>query len=93
MRRELWEKLGGLDKSYFIFMSDPDLCFKCWKAGYEVIYNPQVVVHADGRRASDGGMVAFFQKWTLRQHLKDAVIYQLKHWWKANPRKKKEHSN
>lgn len=90
MRKDLWDKLGGLDKSYFIFMSDPDLCFKSWKAGYEVVYNPNIIVHADGRRVSEGGMIAFFKKWTLRQHLKDALIYQWKHWYKGNPRRKIE---
>lgn len=88
IRRTLWDKLGGLDKAYFLFMSDPDLCFKCWKAGYEVVYNPQIIVHADGRRVSEGGFVAFFQKWPLRQHLVDAIKYQWKHALSGNPRGK-----
>lgn len=85
IRKEFWDKLGGLNKDYFIFMSDPDLCFKCWKAGYQVVYNPEVIVHADGRRASEGGFLAFFKKWTLRQHVKDAFIYQIKHLFQPNP--------
>ncbi len=84
--RKVWDKLGGLDSAYFIFMSDPDFCFKTWEAGYEVVYYPEVVVHADGRRASEGGFLAFFQKWTMRQHLIDAIAYQWKHLWKRNPR-------
>lgn len=88
IRRELWDKLGGLDPAYFIFMSDPDLCFKCWRAGYEVAYNAQVVVHADGRRVSEGGIIAFFQKWPLRQHLIDAIVYQFKYAFRGNPHKK-----
>ncbi|MCC6643765.1 glycosyltransferase [Candidatus Peregrinibacteria bacterium] len=87
VRRTVWEKLGGLNKAYFIFMSDPDLCFKCWEKGYKVVYNPEVVVHADGRRASEGGFKAFFQKWTLRQHVKDAAIYQFLHLGRRNPHK------
>ncbi|MCC7432090.1 glycosyltransferase [Candidatus Peregrinibacteria bacterium] len=85
IRKDFWDKLGGLDKDYFIFMSDPDLCFKCWREGYQVVYNPEITVHADGRRASEGGFLAFFNKWTLRQHVKDAFVYQLKHLFKANP--------
>jgi GT2 family glycosyltransferase len=77
--------MGGLNKDYFIFMSDPDLCFKCWENGYKVIYYPEVSVHADGRRASDGGVMDFFKKWTLRQHVKDALIYQFEHFGKPNP--------
>jgi GT2 family glycosyltransferase len=86
IRKDLWDKLGGLDQDYFIFMSDPDLCFKCWEKGYQVIYNPEITVHADGRRASEGGFLDFFRKWTLRQHVKDAIVYQIKHFFKANPR-------
>ncbi len=86
VRRELWNKLGGLNKAYFLFMSDPDLCLNCWKAGYDVVYNPEVIVHADGRRVSEGGFLAFFKKWTLRQHLKDALKYQWQHLWQRNPR-------
>lgn len=87
-RRSLWDRLGGLDNRYFIFMSDPDYCFKVWQAGFEVIYFPEVSVHADGRRASAGGIKAFFKKPILRQHLKDAVKYRLKYLGKKNPRKK-----
>ncbi len=89
-RRKLWNKLGGLDKRYFIFMSDPDYCFKCWKSGNKVIYYPDAEVHADGVRASEGGIKAFFKKWILRQHLKDAIKYKWKHLFKGNPRGKSE---
>lgn len=87
-RQKLWNKIGGLDPRYFIFMSDPDYCFKCWKAGYKVIYYPEVQVHADGIRASAGGVKEFFEKWILRQHFKDAVKYRVTHMFKGNPRKK-----
>ncbi len=87
-RKSLWDKLGGLDSSYFLFMSDPEMCWQCWKAGYEVVYYPEVRVHADGRRASEGGFLAFFNKWTMRQHVKDALVYQLKHLFRGNPRSK-----
>ena len=87
-KRKLWNKLGGLDKRYFIFMSDPDYCWKSWKAGYKVIYYPEVTVHADGLRASAGGIKEFFSKWILRQHFKDAVKYRWAHMFKGNPRKK-----
>lgn len=86
-RRSLWNKLGGLDKRYFIFMSDPDYCFKCWKSGFKVIYYPKVTVHADGIRASAGGVKEFFKTWILRQHFKDAVKYRWTHMLKKNPRK------
>ena len=85
-RQKLWNKMGGLDPRYFIFMSDPDYCWKCWKEGYKVIYHPEIKVHADGVRASAGGVKEFFEKWILRQHFKDAVKYRMAHMFKGNPR-------
>lgn len=85
-RRSVWDKFDGLDPRYFIFMSDPDYCYKCWKAGLQVVYYPEVAVFADGIRASAGGLKAFFTRWTLRQHLKDAIAYRLAHLFKPNPR-------
>lgn len=87
IRKELWDELGGLNPDYFLFMSDPDLCFKVWQKGFKVIYYPETIVYADGIRLSQGGMKAFFQKWTLRQHLKDAMKYSWNHWFKGSPRK------
>lgn len=88
IRKELWDSFGGLNSDYFLFMSDPDLCFKVWEKGYKVVYYPEATVYADGIRLSQGGMKAFFQKWTLRQHLKDAIKYSWNHLLRGNPRKK-----
>ncbi len=84
--QKLWTELNGLNSAYFIFMSDPDFCFKVWEKGFEVILNPSFTVHADGRRASEGGFLAFFKKWTLRQHVIDALVYRFLHLFKKNPR-------
>lgn len=88
VRRELWEAVGGLDERFFLFMSDPDLCWKAWQRGYEVIYFPDTVVGADGRRCSAGGFFDFFRKWTLRQHLRDALKYHARYFGRRNPRLK-----
>jgi len=85
-RRSLWEKFGGLDTNYRIFMSDPDYCWKCWEAGFQIVYYPEAVVHADGVRASAGGFKAFFTKWIMRQHVKDSLKYQIRYILKSNPR-------
>lgn len=89
VRRDLWEKFGGLDERYFLFMSDPDICWKCWEVGYEVVYYPEVTVHADGLRCSAGGFLSVFGKWTVRQHLRDALKYHQKYRGRKNPRLRK----
>lgn len=84
--RTLWDKLGGLNPRYFIFMSDPDYCWKCWESGKKVVYFPEVTVFADGVRLSAGGLLSFFRKWVMRQHLMDSIAYRVTHLFRKNPR-------
>ena len=86
IRRDLWDRVGGLDKSYFLFMSDPDICFKAWKFGYKVFYTAESIVGADGKRCSAGGLKDIFVNKALQHHIKDAIYYQLKYLFKKNPR-------
>jgi len=86
IRKSLWDSFGGLNPNYFIFMSDPDLCFKVWEKGYKVVYYPKATVYADGIRCSEGGFGTFFTKWTLRQHVRDSIKYCWSHLFKRNPR-------
>lgn len=87
-RRKLWDQWGGLSTDYFIFMSDPALCWKCWKSRYKVVYNPSITVRADGRRASEGGIADFFEKPLMKVHLKESIKYRIKHLGRRNPRRK-----
>lgn len=84
--KSLWDSFGGLNNDYFIFMADPDMCFKVWQKGYEVVYHPEIEVYADGKRASEGSGIDIFKKWILRQHLKDSLRYCMNHLFKKNPR-------
>lgn len=43
-RRSLWEKLGGLDESYFMYVEDVDFCARVSTAGFEIAYIPDVLV-------------------------------------------------
>jgi len=86
VRRDLWRKIGGFNEAYFLFMADVELCFETWKINKRVVYYPDVQVYADGKRLSAGGFCDFFKNWILRQHVVDAIKYQLKHFLRANPR-------
>jgi|GEM_PF-853030 glycosyltransferase involved in cell wall biosynthesis/GT2 family glycosyltransferase/Flp pilus assembly protein TadD len=51
---ELFEKLGGFDESFHMYVEDIDLCLKVWDAGLEVRYCPDsVVVHLESASAAD----------------------------------------
>lgn len=43
MRRDVWERLGGLDPTYFLYHEDTDLSLRCHLAGLRVIYCPDAV--------------------------------------------------
>jgi len=39
-RREVWEKVGPLDESYFIYAEDVDWCLRARRAGYRLLFVP-----------------------------------------------------
>lgn len=48
-RREVFAGVGGFDESYFMYLEDVDLCWRIWRAGWEVRYEPGAsVVHVQG---------------------------------------------
>ena len=44
VRRNLFVSVGGFDEEYYFGWEDTDLCMKVGNAGYDVIYNPKVVL-------------------------------------------------
>ena len=47
--RELWNKLDGLDESYFMYVEDVDYCKRVRLAGYRVVYLPtSLITHFEG---------------------------------------------
>jgi N-acetylglucosaminyl-diphospho-decaprenol L-rhamnosyltransferase len=48
-RRAAWDAIGGFDPAYFMYLEDVDLCWRAWRAGWEVGYEPAAaVVHLQG---------------------------------------------
>lgn len=51
-RRDAWEQVSGFDEAYFFYFEDIDICTRLRRAGWSVLYRPDVrVVHHGG--ASD----------------------------------------
>lgn len=49
VRRPAWDALGGFDEAYFMYVEDVDLCWRAWRAGWKVGFEPAAgVVHAHG---------------------------------------------
>lgn len=50
IRRQLFEKIGGFDESFFLFFEETDLCRRVKKLGWQIFINPQAkVIHLWGR--------------------------------------------
>lgn len=53
IRREVVEKIGGLDERYFAYQEDADYCIQARQAGWKVFFVPLAeVVHYGGRGGS-----------------------------------------
>lgn len=84
--RNFWDRVGGFDERFFLFMADTEICFAAWKSGEKVRFFSETQVGADGMRCSDGGIQKFLKSWVLRQHFVDAWKYAIAHFGEKNPR-------
>lgn len=54
IRRDLWQKLGGFDPTFFTYFEETDLCWRAHKFGQKVVYVPKsIVYHAGGGVLND----------------------------------------
>ncbi len=52
-RREVIEKIGGLDERFFMYSEDVDFCLRVWQGGWRVVYAPVgEVFHYIGQTSS-----------------------------------------
>ncbi len=51
-KREVLDRIGPLDERYFMYYEDKDWCYECVKAGWKVIYHPEVRVTHFGALSS-----------------------------------------
>ncbi len=76
IRTELFRKLGGFDKRYFMYFEDCDLSREVNRVS-KVVYNPQVTVYHEWHRDSKRNfrlklihitsMLRYFAKWSFRK--------------------------
>lgn len=62
MPKEVYEKTGGFDETFFMYGEDLDLCYKIHLAGYKVVYDPLLTcIHLKGKsgRASKNPFVQY----------------------------------
>ncbi|MGY1886087.1 glycosyltransferase family 2 protein [Blastococcus sp. SYSU DS0753] len=71
--REAFEVVGGFDVSYFMYHEDQDLCLRLWRAGWRVVYVPEVVFQHGHARASRTNWLA------AKRHLVSTLKFYRRH--------------
>jgi len=67
VRREVWEKLGGMDERFFFFLEETDFCLRARQAGFATVHLPQVRVwHGQGQTAKQNLAAARIEYWRSR---------------------------
>jgi len=81
MPRDLYERIGGFDERYFLFMEDFDLCKKVKEEGKKIVYYPEAIALHYHKRLSQGRFWKLLLKRTTWMHISSALKY---HWkWKG----------
>lgn len=75
VRRDLIERIGGLDERFWAYCEDVDLCWRAWQAGYKVLFCPNAVITHKVGRSSDQRLVP-----SLIQHHKSMWLFYLKNY-------------
>jgi GT2 family glycosyltransferase len=67
VRREVWEKLGGMDERFFFFLEETDFSLRARQAGFATVHLPQVRVwHGQGQTAKQDLPAARIEYWRSR---------------------------
>jgi GT2 family glycosyltransferase len=49
IKSEVFQQVGLLDNGYFMYFEDTEFCYRAYKAGWEIVHNPEAhVVHLRG---------------------------------------------
>jgi len=75
VRRDLIERIGGLDERFWAYCEDVDLCWRAWQVGYKVLFCPNAVITHKVGRSSDQRLVP-----SLIQHHKSMWLFYLKNY-------------
>jgi len=76
IRKNVFEKIGGFDNDYFIYMEETDLCWRSWLIGYKTMYCPKSIVY-HGYSGSFKLLNKNFATYNLRFHGTKNYIYTI----------------
>jgi len=78
IKREVFEKAGRFDNDLFMYWEEPDICWRIWKAGFEVVFLPfGKVWHAYGTTLKPVSKT--HSAWVTHQACRNQFITIIKH--------------
>jgi len=70
IRREVYEKIGGLDERFFAYQEDSDYCLRARQAGWKVMYVPlSSIIHYAGEGGSKNNPYHSIFQWHRSYYL------------------------
>jgi hypothetical protein len=51
IKRQVIDKIGGLDEGYFLYLEDVDFCLRAHEAGYRILHVPQAKIFHKGSQS------------------------------------------
>jgi len=85
VKREVVERVGKLDESYFIYGEDADWCIRASRAGFKLLYVPSSVIWHKVS-SSSGGNLSWFKNWNkLKSQLRLMARYAKWYNWLTIP--------
>jgi GT2 family glycosyltransferase len=84
---EIVKKVGKFDLNFFMYFEDVDWCWRFWKLGYKVVYNPTIkVAHYHGKASSNKNVLqALWSNKYTRIHIGSALKFFKKHFGEKVP--------
>lgn len=79
IKKEVIEKIGYLDESYFMYYEDTDYCVRALDNGYRLIYQPNSIVYHKVSSSSGGNLSPFVLYWSTknRQKFRNKFSYKV----------------
>ena len=68
IKREVFNKIGLLDESYFLYNEDADYCMKAFKTGIKMVVDPLTIIYHK-ERSTDGGWKPYHIYYLIRNKL------------------------
>ncbi len=83
VRREVYERVGGLDESFFMYGEDLDWCYRIQQAGWKIYYVPSTqIIHYKGesaKRSEIDDVKTFYHAMHLfvQKHLSGSILVEI----------------